>query len=95
MPVFAVHYDYREDSVAARNAHRPEHRAFLDAQTGPVAILATGPYADDPAGALLIFEGESAAAVEAVLDTDPFALHGLIANRTVREWTQVKGPWAP
>ena len=93
MPIFAVHYEYRTGSVPARDLHRPAHRAFLDTLTGPVELVASGPYLDEPAGALLIFRAESAAAVETELDADPFALNALIAGRQVREWTQVKGPW--
>ena len=93
MPMFAVHYDYRDDSSVARDQHRPAHRAFLDTLTEPVALRASGPYAQDPAGALLIFEAESAAAIERALDDDPFHREGLIGDRRVREWTQVKGPW--
>ena len=94
MPIFAVHYDYGDDTSAARDQHRPAHRAFLDTLTGPVALSASGPYAHNPAGALLIIEAASAAEIETALDADPFYVEGLIADRRVREWTQVKGPWA-
>jgi uncharacterized protein YciI len=95
MPVFAVQYDYAENSEAARDIHRPAHRAFLATLTGPINALVTGPYADSPAGALLIIEGGSAADVEAKLDEDPFFAENLISRRQIREWTQVRGPWAP
>ena len=94
MPIFAVHYYYSDDSVSARDQHRPAHRAFLDTLTGPVALRASGPYVQDPAGALLILEASSATDVEHALDADPFHVQGLIGRRQVREWTQVKGPWA-
>ena len=94
MPVFAVHYQYRDDSVAGRDTHRPAHRAFLDTLLeGPVKLLASGPYTDEPAGALLIFQADTAAEVESTLDADPFALHGFIGGRQVRAWSQSKGPW--
>ncbi|MET3807593.1 uncharacterized protein YciI [Nakamurella sp. UYEF19] len=94
MPVFAVLYDYLTDSVPARDEHRPAHRQFLGTLTGPVNLLASGPYVDEPAGALLIVEATSVAEVETAMDADPFAVQGLISGRAVREWTQVKGPWA-
>ncbi len=93
MPIFAVHYNYREDSSSARDQHRPAHRKFLDTLTGPVALRASGPYAEDPAGALLIIEAASTTDIENALDADPFYVEGLIGDRRVREWTQVKGPW--
>ncbi len=94
MPVFAVLYNYAEGSTEARNQHRPAHRAFLDSLTGPVTILATGPWADEPPGALLVIEGESTADVASKMDEDPFHLAQVISARSIREWTQVKGPWA-
>lgn len=94
MPVFAVQYEYAENSESARDLHRPAHREFLRTEHGPVAALATGPYADEPAGALLIFRGPSLEEVESALDTDPFALQGVISRREVREWAQAIGPWA-
>jgi uncharacterized protein YciI len=54
----------------------------------------SGPYGSGPAGALLLVRAESPDAVEAVLDEDPFATSGLIADRTMRPWTPVFGPWA-
>ena len=93
MPVFAVLYDYAENSDAARDVHRPAHREFLGSLTGPVNTLATGPWADGPAGALIIVEAASAAEIEAKFDEDPFHIEHLISGRQVREWTQVKGPW--
>ena len=94
MPVFAVHYDYAADSNEPRSQHRPAHRAFLDTLTGPVKALVTGPYVEEPAGALLVIEAASAAEVERALDDDPFYSEGLITHRSVREWIQVTGPWA-
>lgn len=93
MPIFAVHYDYRDGSVAARDQHRPAHRAFLNTLTGSAALLASGPYAQDPPGALLILEAASAADIETALDADPFYTENLIGDRRIQEWTQVKGPW--
>ena len=95
MPVFAVHYDYAENSDAARDEHRASHRAFLGTLTEPPVIsMATGPYVEEPAGALLVMRADSAADVETRLDEDPFWIQHLISRRQVREWTQVKGPWA-
>ncbi len=95
MPVFAVHYTYRDDSTDGRDTYRPAHRAFLDTLLeGQVQLLASGPYTDEPAGALLIFQSGTAAEIETMLDTDPFAVRGFISARLVRPWAQSKGPWA-
>jgi len=94
MAVFAVLYDYAENSEEPRNVHRSAHREFLGTLTGEVKALATGPFAAAPAGALLVVEAGSAPAVEQELDQDPFYRNGLVSRRQVREWTQVRGPWA-
>jgi len=57
MPVFAVLYDYADNSEEPRNVHRAAHREFLRTLTGPVKALATGPFAAAPAGALLVVGG--------------------------------------
>lgn len=93
MPVFAVHYTYdkRED---VRDVHRPAHRAFLQVLEDQGAVLARGPYVDvENPGALIIVRAENADAAIALVDPDPFNTQGLIADRQVREWTQVGGPW--
>lgn len=88
MPLFAVRYAYTDD-LDTRSALRPEHRAFLAALP---TLKASGPTDDN--GALLIFEADSAADVEAALDEDPYATAGLIASRRVVGWDLILGPWA-
>ncbi len=86
MPVFVATYAYSDDA-AARDATRPAHRAWLREQP---SVLASGP--TDADGAVLVFEGASAAEVETLLDLDPFALHGgIVAERRVVGWSVVTG----
>lgn len=94
MTTYAVTYVYSDDS-AARDTHRPAHRAFLGGLYAAGILLASGPVSDeDMQGALLILQGESAEAVGRILDADPFAQQELVAARAVTEWTVVFGPWA-
>ena len=92
MPVFAVTYEYTDQpgDEQRRDEHRPEHVAFLTAQHEAGRLLVSGPVDRDPSaggsGALLIFAGESADDVAALLDGDPFRREGLIARRTVSPW---------
>ena len=89
MSIFAVSYTYSDD-VATRDEVRPSHRAFLRALNTDGVVRASGPV-DGGVGALLILEAESADAALAVLDEDPFALRGLVAERGVRQWDVVIG----
>lgn len=95
MTVFAVQYTY-DDRSARRDEVRPSHRAFLAELNAAGSLLASGPLADDAAGtpgALLIVSADSPESAAALLDADPFAANGLIADRVIRAWTQIYGPW--
>ncbi|UKA53844.1 YciI family protein [Arthrobacter sp. FW305-BF8] len=87
MGTFAVTYDYSAASTAGRDEHRPRHVEFLQKQFDDGRLVKSGPFGpeEDP-GALLIIEADSKAAVEALMDQDPFYLNGLVAQRRIRQW---------
>jgi uncharacterized protein len=91
MTAFATVYTYVPGSDATRDEIRPEHRAYLAELTEQGKLLVSGPYVGGDAGALLVFEDDSADAVRALVDADPFAKAGLIADVSVREWSIVSG----
>lgn len=93
MPVFAVHYRYI-DQPEALTAHRPAHRDFLRGLLKEGTVLAAGAYTDGPAGALLVFRGDSARDIARLLESDPFQLLGLVQDCQIRAWGQAMGPWA-
>jgi uncharacterized protein YciI len=93
MTVFAVHYRYVDDPDVVTQ-HRPAHRDYLRGLLDRGIVLAVGAYTDGPAGALLVFRGDSAADVEKLLDDDPFQQLGLVQGREIRPWGQAMGPWA-
>lgn len=95
MPFFAVTYTYTADA-AARDEHRPAHRAFLGSLLDAGTLAASGPLAaqDGADGALVLVRADDAAGALAVLDADPFWALGLVADRAARAWTPVIGPWA-
>lgn len=92
MTVFAVEYEYAQDSTELRNEHRPAHRAFLSEylSEGEVRLLASGP---TPVldGALLIFVAVSESALKEVLAADPFSKVGGLGKTTITEWNPVIG----
>ena len=94
MTTYAVTYVY-DARAAERDTHRPAHRGFLGGLHAAGVLLASGPVSDgDMHGALLIIQADSAEKVAAILDADPFAVNGLVADRAITEWTVVFGPWA-
>lgn len=94
VPVFAVTYEY-DERAGARDAVRPDHRAFLRRLNDEGVLLASGPLSGAPGpGALLLLRADDEAAALRTLDEDPFGVAGLVADRTVRGWDPVIGPWA-
>lgn len=91
MSTFAVTYRYVDDPAAV-DAARPDHRAYLDTLVEAGSLLISGPYVGEPAGALLVLQGESEDAVRALVDADPFVARGLVSSLTLQEWNPVKGP---
>lgn len=93
MSYFVVQYTYTDDPRAL-DAERPAHRAYLSSLLDG-ALVASGPYVgSDLPGALLIFNGDSVAEIEEILDADPFWTAELIAERSIEEWNPVLGSLA-
>ena len=90
MAKFAVTITFAD--FAARDAARPEHRVYLKSLFDQGKLVESGPFVDDT-GALLIYEAESQAQVEAWFDEDPYARAGnVVAERTIKEWNRVFPP---
>ena len=51
-----------------------------------------GAVGDPPAGALLIFRGDSVAAAEGFARRDPYVLQGLVVRWQAAPWNVVVGP---
>jgi uncharacterized protein YciI len=91
---FAVIYTYTDDTVL-RDATRPAHRDYLRGLADEGVLLVAGAWAPGEApGGLLIFRGEDKAAVQAIVDKDPFTTSGVVANAEIREWAPPLGPVA-
>lgn len=90
MGMFAVTYTYAPGSETDRDTYRPEHKDFLTSLHENGTLRISGPL-DGGSGALLVLEGSSSEEVASILDEDPFHRHGLIGERTIREWSIVFG----
>ncbi|WP_062522220.1 YciI family protein [Demequina silvatica] len=92
MSLFAIHYVY-DHRAAEREQMRPVHRAWIMSLVEAGVAKAFSRYEDagDP-GALLIFEAESADAIEQMLTADPYQQAGLVVSHSVRAWP-AGGPW--
>ena len=81
----------RKDSLDVRLANRDKHLAFIG-DLGERVRLAGPMLSDDGegmVGSILIIEADSAADIQAIADSDPYALAGLFEKVTVRPFKQV------
>jgi uncharacterized protein len=91
MPYYALFYDAVDDFMARRGAYRDEHLRLAREAHARGELLLAGALADPADGALLVFQGESAAAAEAFARQDPYVKNGLITGWRLRPWTVVVG----
>ncbi len=88
---FAVTYSYSPD-VTLQDTTRPAHLAHLHRLVDAGTLVASGPWGpDDARGGLLIFRADNRAAVQAIVDRDPFTVRGVVASSEIREWVPLLG----
>ena len=106
MAVFAIHYDYPDDTSEMLKV-RPVHREWLSSVPGVLVAGMYQPGRDEathgrpgqplegmPAnGALIVVSGDSVAEVSATFDHDPYWVAGFVLRRVVREWNPPLGTW--
>ncbi|MFJ3221139.1 YciI family protein [Kitasatospora sp. NPDC086801] len=91
MAYFVVEFVFTADTER-RLAIRPRHREYLAELTGAGSLVLSGPWADDTGG-LLVYRAEDRAAVERIMELDPYSADGagVIAGARITEWTPVSG----
>jgi uncharacterized protein YciI len=80
-----IRYVDDQDAIAAI---RPAHRAYLAGLLAAGKLAAAGPFADG-AGALFIYEADSAEAAEEFAAKDPYTIGGVIKEHTIEPWQLV------
>lgn len=91
---YLLFYEAAPDYVERRGALREAHLALARAAVARGELLLGGAFADPVDGAVLLFQGESAAVAEDFAQADPYVAQGLVTRWRVREWTTVVGPGA-
>lgn len=76
----------RDDAKIA--AVRPVHRQYLAQLKANGQLAVSGPFTDD-SGALIVYETESAADAEKLLQGDPFHANGIFVRYMLRPWNPV------
>jgi len=90
MPLYVVHYCH-PDETGWQEQLMP-HVVWLREQVAAGVLRASGPIADPAVKrAMLIITADDEASVRAIVETDPFAIHGLIADMEIAEWDPIFG----
>jgi uncharacterized protein YciI len=84
---FAAIIEYTQDKAKIAR-HRPVHRQYLAQLRERGQLTAAGPFTDD-SDALIVYEADSAAAAEDLLQGDPFNLNGIFLTYQMRPWNPV------
>jgi len=84
---FAGIIEYISDQEKIQSL-RPAHRQYLAALKERGLLAATGPFTDG-SGALIIYEADTAAEAEKLLQGDPFSVHGVFVKYVLRPWNPV------
>jgi uncharacterized protein len=88
---YLLFYTFVSDMAERRGPFRKAHLAHLEAALARGELVLAGALAEPLDGAVLLFQGTSPAAAEAVANTDPYVLNGLVTAWRVRPWSTVVG----
>jgi hypothetical protein len=88
---YVLFYETVDNYVERRAPFRDEHLALARAAHERGELVLGGAFADPADAALLVFEGDDPAIVEAFVAADPYVRNGLIKKWRVRPWTVVIG----
>ena len=91
---YLLMYDVVPDYAARRVPLRAAHLAHAWAAADRGELVLGGALADPIDGAVLLFNCDSSAPVEAFVAADPYVLNGLVTRWQVRKWTTVVGEGA-
>ena len=91
---FLLFYEYGPDYLERRKAVRSDHLALAWAAVERGELILGGALDEPEGGAVLFFQGDSAAVAERFAAADPYVQHGLVSRWRVRPWTTVVGAGA-
>jgi uncharacterized protein YciI len=91
MKYFALTYDVVPDFAERRMPFREQHLQLVRDANARGLLMLAGAVGDPPDAALLVFRAESAAPVEAFVNSDPYLKEGLVTAWRIRPWNVVVG----
>ncbi len=94
MKHFLLFYELETDYMERRGEFRDAHLGMAWQASADGDLVMAGALADPADQAVLLFQGESSAAVERFAENDPYVRNGLVKQWYVREWATVAGEGA-
>ena len=90
MTLFAVQFKDKSNSYALRQIYLDAHIAWLDEHKDQILVGGSLRLSLDqaPIGGLWIVESESREAIEMLMKTDPFWIHGLRESVDIYHWSK-------
>jgi uncharacterized protein len=76
-------YEYVEDMLERRTAHRDAHLAWISEWRDGGKLLLAGAIGSPPHGAAIVFDVEDAGEVERFIDEDPYVIADLVTSRRI------------
>ena len=93
MTIYAVRFSYL-DKPDRLDAERPPRLAWFQRLEADGCLLASGQLLGTAAmSGMLVLEADDRVAAERILDADPYAVVGLVAERTIEQWRPTVGTW--
>jgi len=93
--MFLLEYTLVDDYVERRAPLRADHLALARAAAERGELVLGGALADPSDRALLVWDVEDPALVEAFVAADPYVREGLVTTWAIRPWTTVVGSALP
>lgn len=91
---YLLFYEVAPDYLERRPLYRDAHLALAWAAHARGELLLGGALAEPVDGAMLLFQGDSPAAVEGFVAADPYVQNGLVVSWRIRPWATVVGDGA-
>ena len=88
-------YELVDDYIERRAALRDVHLGLARAAADRGDLVLAGALADPYDRAVLVWDTDDAAPIEAFVAADPYVEHGLVTSWTIRDWTVVVGAALP
>ncbi len=88
---YVLSYDYVPDVLDRRTPHRAGHLALIKEFQSAGKLLMAGAFDPPSDGALIVFEADSPADVEAFVARDPYVKNGVVTRHRIHAWSLVVG----